>query len=87
MAVPAPGSMAVPAPSWLLVLGWVFAFLGGAIGLIIGFHIRRAKIVDLDGKAALRYDEGSRRQGLIMIVVGIVMLIVWMIVNISLQHG
>ncbi len=71
------------APLWLLILGWIFAVLGGFIGLLIGVHIRSAKITDLDGHKANRYDDGSRKQGLIIVILSIVMLVVWMAVNIA----
>lgn len=78
-------SMAVPAPRWLLILGWVLAFLGGAIGIVIGAHLRMAKITDLDGKSAPRYDQSARTQGLYIMILGAVMLVVWTIANIAMK--
>jgi hypothetical protein len=75
--------MTVPAPRWMLVLGWLLAFVGGIIGLLIGVHLRNAKITDLDGKKGPKFNEASRQQGLYIMIVSIVMLIVWTIVNIA----
>jgi|GEM_PF-1626736 len=59
------------ASAWLLVIGWISAVLGGLVGIFIGAHIASAKATTGHGERAFRYDDYSRKQGIPMVVVGL----------------
>lgn len=63
----------------LIVAGWIFAILGGLIGLIIGAHIAFAKVPDANGQKVPKYDDGSRTQGKIMFAIACVVFALGMI--------
>jgi hypothetical protein len=65
--------------TWVLVLGFAAALLGGFLGIIIGVSIWRAS-VKVDGVKVRVYDESSRRLGLAIFVTSLVAFIVWTIV-------
>ena len=77
--------MTEKAPVWLLILGWVFALLGGLIGIFVGSYLRFAKIVGVNGEKVPRYDDTARTQGLLIIVLSIVMLILWNVLSASMR--
>ena len=68
------------APTWLLVLGWITAILGGLLGIAMGAILRFSKAADASGNKVPRYDDSSRQQGLYMMILGVVMLVVWNLV-------
>lgn len=72
--------MTQKAPTWLLILGWIFAFLGGLIGIVIGAYIKFGKVKDASGTNVPRYDSGSQTQGLLIMLLGIVMMIAWNVI-------
>ena len=59
----------------LLIVGWIFAFLGGLIGIAIGASIWNGKVKLSDGTKVPKYDESSRAKGKIIMTVGIVMFV------------
>jgi uncharacterized membrane protein YdbT with pleckstrin-like domain len=65
----------------LLVVGWIFAVLGGLIGMIIGLSIWTGKAKNPDGTKVDRYDAGSKKQGMIMFFIALA----WMILGIILR--
>lgn len=66
----------------LLVAGWIFAFMGGLVGLIIGIILRNKKFHLEDGRmAGYKYNKDSRDQGRAIIILSIVMSGVWLIVR------
>ena len=71
----------VKASTALLVIGWIFAILGGLIGMLIGASIWTGKVKDADGNKVYRYNEGSRKQGMIMFFIALA----WMILGIILR--
>ena len=69
--------MSDKAPLWLLILGWVFALLGGLFGIFIGTYLISAKIVGFNGEKIFRYNGSARLQGLFMALLGLTMFIGW----------
>ena len=62
----------------LIIAGYVFAFLGGLIGVGIGSSLRfMGKGKDASGKKVYAYDEASRRHGLLILLLSIVSIITW----------
>jgi len=61
---------------WLIILGYIFAVLGGLIGLIIGVYLWQGK-KKVNGEKVKRYDENAQRNGLFIFIIAIVMFVVW----------
>ena len=61
---------------WLIPVGYVLAVLGGLLGIIIGGVMWRSKDKLPNGEKVSRYDARTRRHGLIMFIIGIVMVII-----------
>ena len=64
----------------LLITGYVFAFLGGFFGIIIGMLIWRGKHL-VDEEKEFVYERNSRRHGKIMFWMSLVLLIFYTILN------
>lgn len=69
----------------LIIAGYIFAFLGGLIGLAIGAHIKFGKITDASGNKVLKYDEASQKQGLIIFIIALASLIFWNVVRMGMR--
>jgi len=61
----------------LIVAGWIFAVLGGLIGIAIGSSIAIGKVRTDSGEKIRRYDEASRKKGTPIMIVAIIMFILW----------
>ncbi len=61
----------------LLIAGYIFAALGGLIGIGIGAYIAFGKVTLPDGTKAKKFDQSSTTQGIIIFVIAIVSLIFW----------
>ena len=59
------------AGTWLLVIGWVFAVLGGLIGIGIGAYLTFAKTTGENGETTFKYDESTRKQSVPMLVIAL----------------
>lgn len=68
-----------PATGWLIA-GYIFALLGGLLGVIIGAHLAFSKIVSADGKKIPRYVTSTKNQGIVIFIIAVVSMIVWNIV-------
>jgi hypothetical protein len=77
--------MTEKAPTWLLILGWITAILGGLIGIGIGGYLRFGKVVGVNGEKVPRYDEGTRRQGLMILLLGVAMTILWRVLAANMR--
>jgi hypothetical protein len=68
------------APKWLILLGWIFAILGGLIGIAIASSLTSTKVKGPDGEF-LKYDQASRETGAKILKVGIAVallaLVIW----------
>ncbi|MBU2548473.1 MAG: zinc ribbon domain-containing protein [Proteobacteria bacterium] len=67
----------------LLIPGYIFAVLGGFIGLAIGIHIWRGKEKDALGNKYPKYAKASRVQGMIITILSLVMMAIY----ISMRKG
>lgn len=57
---------------WLLTLGWIFAILGGWLGVIIALNIAYSKDNTSDPlHRTYQYDEASRAHGKVMLCVSL----------------
>ena len=69
-----------PAGTGLIVAGYIFAFLGGLIGIAIGATLKMGKVKDESGNKVFTYDEKSRQHGLYMLIIGVVAMIGWRVI-------
>lgn len=69
----------------LIVAGYVFAVLGGLIGVAIGANLRNSKVAVGDGRKMPKYDASSRKHGLIISVIALSMIVVGVGLNIAMQ--
>ncbi len=69
----------------MIIAGYIFAVLGGLIGLVIGAHMKWGKITDASGNKVLKYDEASQKQGFIIFIIGLVSMIFWNIIRVGMR--
>ncbi len=74
-----------PAGKGLVIAGYIFAVLGGLIGLVIGAHMKWGKITDASGAKVLKYDEASQKKGLIIFIIALVSMIFWNVVRTAMR--
>jgi hypothetical protein len=60
------------ASTLLIVVGWIFAVLGGLIGVGIGAYLAFAKTTGANGETTYKYDDGSRKHGIPMLVIALI---------------
>ncbi len=63
-------------PMGMIIAGYIFAVLGGLIGFILGVYLWQGK-ENVNGVKQKKYDEATRRQGMIIAIVAVVAFIVW----------
>jgi len=63
-----------------LIPGYLFAFMGGYLGAIIGLSLIISKIKLADGTKVKKYNQESRNQGIIILILSIFAFIVWNII-------
>jgi len=63
-------------PGWHIIIGYLFACLGGAFGLIFGLYILSAKKILPNGEVFYQYNDRNRQHARIMIGVAIVVIII-----------
>ena len=66
-----------PVSTGLAIAGWIFALLGGGIGIGISCYIAFAKIKMEDGTKVHKFTKEGRTMGKIMLVVSAISGIVW----------
>jgi hypothetical protein len=66
-----------PASNLLIVAGFIFAFLGGLFGIIIGAYLKFGKFKGENGEQYFRYDEASRQKGMYMLIIAVIALVLW----------
>lgn len=64
-----------------LVSAYLFALLGGVIGIVLGWHIMTARKTLPDGQRPYLYQESDRKHGPWIIALGLVMLVVWLLLK------
>lgn len=62
---------AKPQTTWITV-GYIFAALGGVMGLFIGWHLMKHKNTLPNGEQAYGYIEGDRKHGRRIFIIGII---------------
>jgi hypothetical protein len=67
----------------LLYIGYVFAFFGGVIGVIIGLCLWQTKKTLPNGKKQFMFDFQTRGHGKLMILFSVIMLVVNFVLNIN----
>ncbi len=67
------GNKSIP---WLIIVGYIFAVLGGLIGLVIGVYLWQGRKV-VNGEKVKRYDEKTQQQGVFIFILAIIMFVVW----------
>lgn len=70
-------ALPVKASKGLLVAGYIFAVLGGFLGFLIGGHVWRNKVKDSSGQKVFKYDDASRKQGMIIFILGVVLAVIY----------
>ena len=68
----------------LIVAGYIFAFLGGLIGVAIGAQLWMGKLTDSSGAKVAKYETASRNHGLAILVIGVTSMLFWGILNAAL---
>jgi hypothetical protein len=58
---------------WIIV-GYITAFLGGVLGIFIGWHLLSFKKTLPDGQRVYEYDTNARKHGQKILIIGIVCL-------------
>lgn len=69
----------------MLVFGYIFACLGGWIGLVIGIVLRTSKVESTGGEKLIKYDEQSRSHGTAIIVISIIAFFLWIAISAGLE--
>ncbi|MGD0165954.1 MAG: hypothetical protein ABSC51_01495 [Gaiellaceae bacterium] len=72
--------------TWLLIVGWIFAVLGGLVGMGIGAYIAFARTTGLDGKPVYKYEEESRRHGVPMLIIAFVFFAIGLYLQLKKTH-
>jgi len=63
-------------PMGMIIAGYIFAVLGGLIGFILGVYLWQGK-ENVNGVKQKKYDEATRKQGMIIAIIAVVAFIVW----------
>lgn len=66
---------------WIIV-GYIFAILGGLIGLIIGWYIVSAKKNLPNGERVYTYNESDRKHGKRILIIGIPVLVISLLIRV-----
>ena len=61
----------------LLVIGWIFAFGGGLIGILVSCYIAFGK-----NASGYKYNPESRKMGRIMLIFSVIMSVFWILLYI-----
>jgi hypothetical protein len=67
---------------WMFA-GYIFALLGGLLGVFIGWHLSTFKKTLPDGQRVYGYNKQDRQHGQIIFAIGLVMFTIWMIIKFS----
>jgi len=68
-----------------IIAGYAFSFIGGLLGLFIGWHLLSYKKTLPNGDRVYGYSMEDRTQGSYILINGIIFLIIWTIVGISID--
>jgi hypothetical protein len=65
-----------------IVLGYITAFLGGLLGVFIGWHLLTYKKTLPNGSRNYAYSENDRKQGNRILIIGGIFLVFWIIIRV-----
>ncbi|MBC5864028.1 hypothetical protein [Flavobacterium turcicum] len=65
-----------------IILGYITAFLGGLLGIFIGWHLLTYKKTLPNGNRIYAYSENDRKQGNRILTIGYIFLAFWLLVRI-----
>jgi hypothetical protein len=68
--------------SWIYA-GYLFAFLGGLLGIFIGWHLSTFKKTLPNGERVFGYSKIDQQHGNRISIIGIVMFVIWVAIRIS----
>ncbi len=71
----------IEANKYLFTVGYVFAILGGLIGILIGAVIAYSKKTLPDGRSVYRYTEDEKDKGIIIMFLGVICSAIWFFIN------
>ncbi len=69
---------------WIFI-GYISSFLGGFMGILIGWHLFKHKKTLPNGERVLGYTFEDRKHGKNMVIIGVIFLIFWLMVKIKLN--
>ena len=69
------------AKSWHINLGYLIALSGGLPGILYGYYLNQFKKTLPNGKRIYNYDESDRKEGKIIMYIGIVSFLIWIIIK------
>ncbi|RZJ49712.1 MAG: hypothetical protein EOO44_17795 [Flavobacterium sp.] len=64
-----------------IILGYITAFLGGLLGIFVGWHLLTYKKTLPDGNKVYAYSEEDRKQGNRILIIGLVFFVFWFTVQ------
>jgi hypothetical protein len=62
-----------------IIVGYVFAFLGGFLGIFIGWHLLTFKKTLPNGNRIYAYSDNDRKQGNRILIISVVFLVIWLL--------
>ena len=65
-----------------IIVGYVCAFLGGFLGIFIGWHLLTFKKTLPDGNRIYAYSENDRKQGNRILILGFTFIVIWILYKI-----
>ncbi|MBC7439749.1 MAG: hypothetical protein H7250_07185 [Flavobacterium sp.] len=65
-----------------IIVGYVFALLGGFLGIFIGWHLLTYKKTIPDGNQIYAYSENDRKQGNRILIIGSIFTVIWILFRI-----
>ena len=68
--------------NWIYA-GYLFALLGGLLGIFIGWHLSTFKKTLPNGERVFGHTENDRLQGRRILIIGLVMFVIWVTIRIS----
>jgi hypothetical protein len=75
-----------PQTGWIII-GYISAFLGGLIGIFIGWYLASYKKTLPDGQKVYGYTEHDRKQGQLIFFIGIVVLCIGIIMKVMVIYN
>lgn len=64
-----------------IAIGYISSFLGGILGIIIGYHLTNHKRILPTGERVFEYSESDRKHGKIILTVGVIVLSVGLVIR------